>query len=823
MKRKLIIAISAIVLLLSLSLCVFASDATAPNANISEIKSVTLIREKDSYRLDVAAAVTDSHLTVIENSNDSNIYLFELFPYQKTTHLNELIPVASAKASSNPSLSFTFDVNSQSVFARYLIAYKTSETNYAIISDVRYIDNPELLASNTAPYPAAFSKKGLAVQMISDAQQLGVAHTVINVPINDYILTAKSSNSLQYTYAGNTYYIDRDKLGYLDYRIKNLTQSGVHCYINFILSAPAATMSDGLDCLYYTSNSSSGASLFAIDATNRDSALYLESFATFIAKRYTDPSAKYGFAGSFIVGYQINSNRSYNYMGESEVGQYVDNYIASFRIFDTALRSAYSSGRTYISLAGNFNTVALDTSATIFSEKLDYTSRNILDEFAKRLAKNGDLPWRVMINLRPSDVISTDFRADAFATDTFDTQYLSVKNVNVLCDYLGSSHLLYNGEKRPVTVSFGINSADESVSMQMQAAMYALAYYKLEFINDIEASIYYRHVDNSGENGHYGLWTESEATPRYPAAKKPIYELFEKIDTDNSLKASEFALDILGIEKWEDAVPHFNSSALQKRKAVRNAGKMGDELKGFKNGTVIVDFSQNSLSGFEPNDNIEYFEFRNNGDYGQMLYIKGHYTYDSEYMGISVVFDEPMSVKNSAKISFSAELRTPNPNVLGDVMLRLFRYAENGKPMTVYEGSISGITPYQLTEIGFDISAFVKASDTVDGIKIWFRPTADTAEEGEYAMYLNSITMYPPNNYFLTAVGWLLLVVLFLAALLALYIVIVTIVKKIRRKRRRQLNAQQRRRNAGMPNYETSLDIQMGRRHRNMPGTTPRE
>jgi hypothetical protein len=120
--------------------------------------------------------------------------------------------VASAKASANANLSFTFDVDSQSVFARYLLAYKTSETNYAIISDVRYIDNPELLAANTAPYPTAFSKKGLSVQMISDAQQLGVAHTVINVPINDYILTAKSSNSLQYTYAGNTYYIDRDKL-----------------------------------------------------------------------------------------------------------------------------------------------------------------------------------------------------------------------------------------------------------------------------------------------------------------------------------------------------------------------------------------------------------------------------------------------------------------------------------------------------------------------------------------------------------------------------------------------------------------------------------
>ena len=808
-------------MLLSLSFCVFASSDSQQSA-LSEIRSVTLIREKDSYRLDVAANISPSHLTVIENSNDSNVYLFELYPHQKTTHLNELTPVAFAKSSENVTLSFTFDVDSQSIFARYLLAYKTSETNYAIISDVRYIDNPELLAANTAEYPTAFSKKGLAVQMISDAQQLGVAHTVINVPINDYILTAKSSNSLQYTYAGNTYYIDRDKLGYLDYRIKNLTQSGVHCYINFILSAPAATMSDGLDCLYYTTDSSSGASLYAIDATNRDSALYLESFASFIAKRYTDPSAKYGFAGSFIVGYQINSNRSYNYMGEMDVEQYVDNYIAVFRIFDTALRSAYSSGRTYISLAGNFNTVALDTSATIFSEKLDYTSRNVLDEFAKRVAKYGDIPWRVMINLRPSDAVSTDFRADAFATDTFDTQYLSIKNVNVLCDYLESSHLLYNGQSRPITVSFGINSADESASMQLQAAMYALAYYKLEFIDDVEASIYYRHVDNSGENGHYGLWTESEATMRYPASKKPIYELFDKIDTANSLKESEFALELLGIERWEDAVDGFNSSKLEKRKTLRTAGKVGDELKDFKNGTVIVDFSKNSLSGFEPNDNIEYFEFRDNGDYGQMLYIKGHYTYDSEYMGISVVFDEPMSIKNSAKISLSAQIQTPNPTVLGDVMLRLFRYAENGKPMTVYEGSISGITPYQLTEIGFDVSAFVKSSETIDGMKIWFKPTTDTAEDGEYAMYIKDITMYPPNNYLLVVLGWLALIVLFLAALLAFYIIIITIIKKVRRKRRRQLNAQQRRRNAGMPNLETTLDVQMNRRRRNMPGTGPR-
>ena len=43
--------------------------------------------------------------------------------------------------------------------------------------------------------------------------------------------------------------------------------------------------------------------------------LYYAALLNFLFDRYTDPSGEYGFAGGWIIGYEANSNRNYNYMG----------------------------------------------------------------------------------------------------------------------------------------------------------------------------------------------------------------------------------------------------------------------------------------------------------------------------------------------------------------------------------------------------------------------------------------------------------------------------------------------------------------------------
>lgn len=829
MKRLFIPAIALIIIITA----AFALYSFAADEELSSITSVTMAREKDSYRIDIKASLTQSILTVIANSSDDNIYLFEVYPYQRTSKLNELTPVAQQKASSSPSFTVAYQSGSQTLYAKYLLAYKLADGSYSIVTGARYIDNPELVAANTYDYPVCNSKKGLAVQLYSDAQELGTAHTVINVPINDYILTSKTANSLQYTYGSTSYYVNRDKLDYLDYRIKTLTESGVHCYINLMLTAPDSALSDGLECMYFTDDTSTGAALYGFNTTSRDSVLYLEAFVNFLAQRYTAEGGSYGFAGSFIVGYQVNSNRSYNYMGEQSLDSYLNYYCVAFRIVDTALRSVYSNGRTYISLAGNFNTIAMDTTATIFSDTLDYTSRDTLDAFAAKISYAGDIPWRVAISARPSDVISTDFTADALAVDSFDTPYISMNNIDTFCDYMAGEALLYKGEKRSVTVSFGISAESDSTSLLTQAAMYALAYYKAEFNPDIESLIYYRHVDNSGENGNFGLWTSSEAVALYPEVKKPIYDVFRDIDTDKSLDSSSFALSQLNISGWKELVPSFNENALTKRVVIDAVGVTGDGLNGYKNGSALFSFTGGSLNGFTPSDNVDYFEFRENGNYGPMLYCKGYYVCDTEYMGVGLVFDEPMSIKNSGKMSVVLQASTPASSVNVEVMLRLFRYSENGEPSVVYEGVISDIVPDVLTEVGFDISSLVSKSDTIDGLKIWLRPTSATALDGDYSFYLKEVSIYSQGGGILRALGWIGLIILFLVVLVTIYIIVINTIKGIRRKNKRRRRVEQPvysmphvgQRQAGhnMPGTSRapSNDASSAQRH-NMPGTQRR-
>ena len=68
----------------------------------------------------------------------------------------------------------------------------------------------------------------------------------------------------------------------------------------------------------------------------------------FLAGRYTLPNGENGFAGSYIIGYEINSNRYYNNMGEQEIESYTDSYVTLLRAADVAVRSAIFKMQGYM-------------------------------------------------------------------------------------------------------------------------------------------------------------------------------------------------------------------------------------------------------------------------------------------------------------------------------------------------------------------------------------------------------------------------------------------------------------------------------------------
>lgn len=711
---------------------------SAADVSKDEITAVTLYREKSSCKLRLDISLSRETFASLEGETLS---LYELYPYQRTAQITEIDPVMTVTLQKSTfSVVLDFAPESQRLYSKFLLVYEKDDGSSFILTSAHYIDNPDFLAENTEAYPSFSSKKGLQIELLSDAQELGVAHTIIDVAINEYLTDETAEDALSYLYGNKTYYIHQQALDLLDHRIKVLSDAGVHIYLDLVLSTPTAGQSAALDCLYAAELSES-ARLYGINVYDSTASQYLESFVAFLAKRYTAENGAYGFAGSFLFGYDVNSNRNWNYMGAAALEDYLNVYIAGFRIVDTALRSVYAEGRTYLPLANNFN-AARPLIAAASDATLDYSARDFLDLFAAKINAAGAIPWRVAISASASDPEYLDIRTDEYITNDQNTPYLSVENIDVLCTYLSQSPFLYQGTQFPIFIKeFGL-SADptQQEDVIMQAAIYAYAYYKVEFQTQIEAMIYYRHIDHS-EDGYryYGLWT-SDADAN-PDTQKPLYRVFKYIDTSQSTTVTAFALSPLGYASWNLAIPDFSAYKLHRRSLTETTAISEQEAARGGKATVLFDFAGGSLCGFTPSDNTEYIEIREEADGVYRLYASLYHRQPTEYMGVGRHFDEPLNLKANRALSFTLKVDAPASVETVDVMLTLYRNGNGGQKAVLWEGTAQ-IQPGAWQTLAFQISDFTDVYQSADGIKIWVRSADGLFHEGDFGLWLGSVSVY---------------------------------------------------------------------------------
>lgn len=609
------------------------------------------------------------------------------------------------------------------------------------------ISNYTSVAVNNYEYPLFASKKGLAIQLLSDAQLLGASHTVITVPINEYLSVEETE--LEFKYCDKSYFFLPEKINILDYKIKSYTESGIHVYLNIVLTAPGDDQDDALECLYMAENLSSTATYFAINSRDSDALMYFQSFMSFIADRYTAEAAPYGFAGSYIIGYEINSNRYYNYLGESTIENYVDAYETLFRAADIATRTVYSNAKLYVSVSNNFTNPSINNRVTV-NDRLDYTVRAVLDDLEKKMS---DIPWNVAASAYASNYNIVDIWDDDNAVSGFGTPYITMANIDVLCEYLSQNEFLYENKKRNIVITeFGVNTdpADET-SLAHQAAAYAYAYYKASSLDMIEAFIYYRHVDSVAENGiYFGLWSSRPDTLSSPYQKKPIYDVFKYIDTDRSSEITQGCLQVLGIEKWEDLIGDFSQTSVSKIQKFESAGTVsGDVVKGARK-YILFDFADNSLHGFMPTDNAGQITstdasglLNKDGSVRKATSLLANLVCDGAggYMGIGRYFPSRLNLENMAYASVTIKVEAPVSSQNVKTMLRLYTDTpdETGKTV-VYEGTAS-VSNGSWTTVYFDISELTEKNTFFDGMKIWISDEFGS-EENNYSFWITDVSMY---------------------------------------------------------------------------------
>lgn len=643
----------------------------------------------------VTVSVTVSETFAAENES---LYLFSL-PPGNTGNLDSFVPVSSISAvAGNAEFVIPYDSSDEtSLLYSYLIAQADGNGGYLPIGVPKFIENIQLLSSNNQPYPEFSSKKGLQVQLISDAQLIGIKHTVITVSIND-LITENVSKAETFMFGGKAYMIDKTALSMLDYRIKTLTNAGIHIYMNLILTFDTSAS----EALYYPDAVNNTSTAYAINVSDSAGITRTAAYIHYLTSRYTDNTGLYGFCGSYIIGYEVNAQSASNNAGITGRPEYMTACATLLRTADTAARLAYSNARIYTSVSNVWRT---DSDSADLIGTREYLS--FLAEYCP------DIPFGISIDPYPSLLKMTDYWNDEFAVGSDATGIVSMKNINVLTDFLKTDKLLMSdGTPRRVVIGeFGLDGKSGTESENTQAAGYALAYFTAANNDLIEAFIWHRHVDHSGEPGLcYGIYSSSEQLLS-PRREKRIREVIAAIDLvpEQRDKVLSALLPQLPVDTVEELTG--NTKETGRRITVAEVTSPPKDAVGKKE--FLFDFSQSTYS-FYPSDNSQYLEpYEENGE--KFLRARLINVSSVEFMGIGTSIADMTRI--SASDYISVKLRTVSHASAVDV--RLIIVGKDGSSDVMIE-CVSTLICNEWTELFFPIGDAVTGLEN-GKLKLWVR------------------------------------------------------------------------------------------------------
>ncbi|MDG0810951.1 DUF5722 domain-containing protein [Cohnella rhizosphaerae] len=644
------------------------------------------------------------------------IYALPLYEDEKEADFASMTPLAESAAGPTFSLSFPAVEGAKNRAYDKFVAVLADGGEFALADGPKYVTNPEALAANREPYPVTDSIKGLQVQLPADAERLGVRHGAINIAYNEMLtLTDHGASSIPFTYEGQTYYFRKSAVDGLDSQIKSMTDNQMAVTAILILYRTGMTDPDSPNKDIVHPDATAEGTVFAPNLTNETGVRYYAAITRFLAERYSRADRAYGRLAGYIVGNEVGQNKVWNNMGPKLLGEYVKQYERQLRLTYNIVRSVNASGRVYISLDHFWNDYQSPDSQWI------YSNRALVDALAKLAREGGDYAWNVAFHPYPEDLFDPKTWEDTTATDSFDTQRITFKNLQVLTQYLQLASMTYEGAQRHVILSEqGFHSGGNTPEEQrIQAAAYAYAYYKVKSLTGIDAFILHRHVDHAGEGGlNLGLWTNMKGQIAEADQPKAIYDVFKRIDTVQSLEATAFAKAIVGVADWAEAIPGFDPSKLEMKPAQETA-RMGTASD--VQGEVPLSDFEADADGWKGTDNVSGAE-RDTTDHASgaaSLKARVVGTYRGDFKGVTRSFASPLDLSATPVIRASVKASGIGTGAKAEFMIRAYSGAR------VIEGSAVG-SAESWNDVAIDLTGW-EGLGGVDRIKIWARPNEKVA------------------------------------------------------------------------------------------------
>ena len=740
--------------ILSLLLCgililpLLAGLSACSTAPATENRITSVVTDGESIRIE--ASLTDGFL---ENYKEKSVYLFELpSVYSSDVDLSELDPISEAmpRRSMIYILSLSDGARSRLHSSYLLAAYDAATDTYTPLTPPATLSNPEVLATPDDGYvKGEVSIKGLISDHPADAIRLGIAHTVVDVPMEQLILSGWQEGAVSYVYGGVTRYLNAHALTELDETVEVYTTAGVEVYLRFILGAPGGT--DVPLGLYLPGATVTEAMVsdYAVNMTTSFATVIMEGFFDFMADRYATPTEGRKAVTAFILGNHVNNGVTTNHAAGMGLASYITNYEKLTRMAYTALVSHNAQGRVYIST----------DSRRVVTNEQGWDTPAFLSAFAEEAALRGDYGWHVATDLY------TD-RPGIWEDDPdTDTNFFTVRNLGVLTDILDSAayswknqprRLLIAGFSVPATTQGCISSEEND---NRQAASYAYAYLTCLQNGRVEALIYDVHTDPSPvaeKTDLRGLWRVALDDPAdgsnaslRPVSPRPIYGVFGMMDTTAASSLSEALKNLIGpaYTKLETALSGKSAPIT----TVKGSGTLLPHTTDHGKASPLYTFNDGSLHGFADGGGLTCLELIHSEPLGiNTLHACFERRDISEPVGLTVTIPATHLIGGKELILdlYGGQMGNEIIGVRPTVTLRLTRPSKgtvaDGAGEIRYEASVDGIKSGSWQTVSFDVTEFASRLDASDEVTLTLTmdyPT-DTAPNGSTTHHMGLAGVY---------------------------------------------------------------------------------
>ncbi len=403
-------------------------------------------------------------------------------------------------------------------------------------------------APDAAPFPVAPNKKGLQVQMVDDALDLGIHHAGINVSLGALFQLAPTPETIRFTWEGKEWFINGNYARNLDSQIKPLSDAGVTVYA-ILLAYPTKNEAKDKLLLHPAARADGKYSIAAFNTATAEGLALYRALVAFLADRYSGGQPASGRVWGYIIGNEVNSQWLWYNLGLMPVEKAAGEYEKAVRAANEVIRMHSAHARCYLSFDHHWN-----TSMPGISENEAYKTRDFLTHFARIAKERGDFEWHVAHHPYPDNLGNPRTWMDKDAWTNDNTPHITFKNLEVACQAMLKPDWLWQGKPRRIILSEqGLHCLKSPEGEQLQAAGFAYVWEKVRRQDGIDALIWHRQVDHAHEGGlRLGLWENQAGSIATPGKKRPIWGLFKKAGTPDWDAAAAFALPIVGLKSWDE-------------------------------------------------------------------------------------------------------------------------------------------------------------------------------------------------------------------------------------------------------------------------------